>query len=93
MFFLAINRAKPGVEPEAIGEIIPAHIAWVKNRIAEGTVIQTGKWGNFGGISIVKAESEEEARRILAQDPIVQSGLFSIEIGRFYPDVTTATYE
>jgi uncharacterized protein YciI len=93
MFFLAINRAKPGVEPEALGEVIPAHIGWVKSRIAEGKVIQTGKWGDLGGISVVKADSEEEARRILAEDPIVQSGLFSIEMGRFFPDVTTATYE
>lgn len=93
MLFLAVNRAKPGVEPEAIDEIIPAHVAWVKNLIAEGVVIQAGRWGDLNGISIVKADSEKRAWEILGQDPIVQSALFSIEIGRFFPDVTTVTFE
>ena len=92
MFFLAINRAKPDARTEAIGEVIPAHIDWIKRSIAGGALVQAGKWGEGGGVLVVRAASQEEARAVIGEDPILKSGLFDVEIAQFAPDVEAPRY-
>lgn len=93
MYFLAVNKARPHADPKRIGEIVPDHIAWVKERTAAGEVALAGKWGESGGIVIVRAGTDADARAIAMGDPLARSGLFSVEIDRFYPDVKSPRFE
>ena len=92
MYFLAINRAKPDTNPESLSDVIPHHIAWVKERLSTGELLQAGKWGPAGGMCILAATDVEEARSLVSSDPLVESGLFSVEIGEFWPDAHTVQY-
>jgi len=87
MYYMAINKFKKGVEKEAIGRVIPGHIAWIKEMISGGTMVQAGKWGPDAGMSIIKAESLEEAEALILKDPLVSSGLVNHELGEFHPEV------
>ena len=92
MYFLAINRLRPGADTQSLGEVVPRHVAWVKQRIAVGDLHQAGKWGQGAGAWILEADDEQAAREILSRDPIVESGLFTLEIGQFWPDAQSVTY-
>ncbi len=85
MYFLAVNKVKQNVEPAKIGAVIPPHVQWLKECVAEGTVVQAGKWGDSGGISIVRADSLTDAMEILKNDPLVQSGLITFETAELHP--------
>src|SRR3990172_4456172 len=87
MYFLAINKIKKGTDPAEIGKTIPPHIQWTKKQIAEGRIAQAGKWGDSGGMAIVRSESLVETERLLAEDPLIQAGLVTYEVARLYPDV------
>lgn len=90
MYFLAINRIKKDADPAEIGRIIPQHIAWIREQIAASRIAQAGKWGESGGMSIVRARELPEARNILHDDPLARSGLATFEIAPFYPAVEIA---
>ena len=90
MFFMAVNKFKPSSPVEEIEKIIPSHIQWVKNKIGEGKIVQAGKWGDDGGMAIFKAETIDEATGLVNEDPLVQSGLITFELNKFYPDVEIA---
>ncbi len=92
MFYLAINQARPDADFSKIGVVIPAHIKWVNERLADGHLLQAGKWGNGKGIWVLKAESREEAIEFLSDDPILRSGLFDVEINQFLPDAMAVNY-
>ena len=87
MYFMSVNRIKPDADRARIGEIIPPHIAWLNERIAEGSVLQSGKWGDIGGMVIIRASDLAEADRLLQNDPLVRSGLITWELAPFYPQV------
>jgi uncharacterized protein YciI len=87
MYFLSINKIKFDADRIQIAKVIPLHIQWTKKMISEKRIIQSGKWGDFGGMAIIKAESIAEAENILGEDPLVQSGLITVETGQLYPDV------
>jgi hypothetical protein len=54
MHVLTANGLKPGVDPETPGKAIPPRLKRLKERIAEGRVVQAGKWGDIGGMVILK---------------------------------------
>ncbi len=87
MYFMTINKFKPDVNSNEIGKGIPLHIAWIKERISRGEIVQAGKWGNSGGMAILMAKDISEAERILSSDPLIKSGLIIFELAQFYPDV------
>jgi uncharacterized protein YciI len=87
MYFLSINKIKLDADRTQIAKVIPLHIQWTKKMTVEKRIIQTGKWGDFGGMAIIKAESIAEAEKILGEDPLVQSGLIAVETAQLYPDV------
>ena len=93
MYFLVVNRAKPDADSKAIAEVIPAHTSWVARKIAAGKIVQAGKWGETGGIVIIRAADAREAQTLIDEDPIARSDLFTIETGRFYPDVESARFD
>lgn len=87
MYFMTINKITPEAGPEELGRVIPKHIQWIKGLIREGKIAQAGKWGDSGGMAILKAENMEEAGTLLSEDPPVKSGLITFELAPFYPDV------
>lgn len=87
MYFLAINKIKQDADPAAVGRIVPLHIEWTKNQIAKAKIVQAGKWGDREGMAIIRADDMAEARIILDEDPLVQSGLISFELAPLYPQV------
>lgn len=87
MYFLSVNRIKIDANPEDISKAIPLHIQWVKEMISKGSIVQAGKWGETGGISIIHADSISEAKEIIDSDPLLMSGLATFETEKFHPDV------
>ena len=89
MYFMSINKFKPGAEPALINKTIPLHREWAKKQLAAGVLVQAGKWGDSGWMIIVKAETREEADSVVNQDPLVQSGLITFETAQLHPAVVS----
>jgi uncharacterized protein YciI len=73
-----------------LDELLEPHLRWTIAAERRGELFASGPFvadgvppGKLGGMSIVRAGSEEEARSILAADPFVASGVFSIELRRW----------
>ncbi|MBE9190430.1 hypothetical protein IQ230_08670 [Gloeocapsopsis crepidinum LEGE 06123] len=63
------------VEKPEFDQHIPAHKAYVKELIANGHQARSGYWAQRGGgMMIFQAESLEEAKAIVAKDPLIQNG-------------------
>ncbi len=52
-----------------------------------GVLVQAGKWGDNGGMIVVKAESREEVDRVVNQDPLVLADLITFETAELHPAV------
>ena len=87
MYFMSINKFKSGVDTTLINKTIPLHREWAKKLLAAGILVQAGKWGDSGGMIIVKAQTREEADTVVNQDPLVQAGLITFETARLHPAV------
>lgn len=56
-------------------QYVPAHKAFVQDLIAKGHQAKSGYWGEFGGgMLLFQAASIDEAKAIVAQDPLVKNG-------------------
>ena len=71
-------------------ELLEAHLHWAVAAERRGELFASGPFvaeggtpGALGGMSIVRAASEDEARAILAGDPFVAEGVFAIEVRRW----------
>ena len=87
MYFLSINKIRQDVNPAEVGAAIASHIAWTRQELAAGRLAQAGKWGEAGGMAIVRAGDIGEAERIVGRDPLVAAGLVDCETAPLYPDV------
>ena len=87
MYFMSINKIKPGAEPEQLNKTISLHREWAKKQLAVGILVQAGKWGDRGGMIIVKVESREEADRVVNQDPLALAGLITFETAELHAAV------
>jgi uncharacterized protein len=64
--------------------IMGAHFRYLQHLLEEGRLVLAGpSLGPVFGISIFEAETEEEARRIVANDPAVSSGLQTAELSPY----------
>jgi uncharacterized protein YciI len=62
------------VEKPEFDKHVSAHKAYVQGLIAKGHEARTGYWAERGGgMLLFKAQSLEEAKAIVAQDPLVQN--------------------
>ncbi|HYA85826.1 MAG TPA: hypothetical protein VEI57_02020 [Nitrospirota bacterium] len=59
---LVNNKFKQDGDRTQITRVIPVHREWTKQLLAEGILVQTGKWG---GMIIMRAESMSEAEKIV----------------------------
>jgi uncharacterized protein YciI len=87
VYFMSINKFKPGGDRAQINKVIHLHREWAKKQLAAGVLVQAGKWGDNGGMIVVKAESREEADRIVNEDPLVEADLITFETAQLYPAV------
>ena len=85
MYFMSINKFKPGADRALISKAIPAHREWAKKQLAAGVLVQAGKWGDHGGMIVIKAGTREEADRVVDQDPLVEEGLITFETAQLHP--------
>ena len=85
MYFMSINKIKPDADRALVNKIIPEHREWAKQQLAAGKLVQAGKWGDRGGMIVVKAGSMAEAEKIVNQDPFVQAGLIMFETAELHP--------
>jgi uncharacterized protein YciI len=69
------------VDKPTFDRSVPAHKAYVQCLIAKGHQARTGYWAEFGGGMLVfQADSLEEAKAIVAQDPLIQNGCVEYEL-------------
>jgi uncharacterized protein YciI len=60
---------------------VSAHKEFVRDLIAKGHKAQTGYWAEFGGgMLLFEAASLEEAKEIVARDPLIQNGCVEFEL-------------
>jgi len=85
MYYLTVSKTIEGTDIEKVKSVIPEHIKWVREQIDNGTIKQSGKWGESGGITIIQADSIAEVEDIIKKDPL--KDLTSYEIKQFFPDV------
>jgi uncharacterized protein YciI len=61
--------------------VIERHFEYLKNKLADGSLIMAGRTENRSfGIAVIAADSEGMAKEIMANDPAVKEGLFSGEL-------------
>jgi uncharacterized protein YciI len=69
------------VDKTTFDRFVPDHKAYVKELIANGHAAKTGYWGDYGGgMLLFQASTLEEARSIVAGDPLVKSGCVDYEL-------------
>jgi uncharacterized protein YciI len=70
--------------------LLEAHLQWAIAAERRGELFASGPFvaegaapGSLGGMTIVRAASHDEARRILEQDPFVREGVVSIDLRKW----------
>ena len=84
---MSINKIKAGADSALINKTLPLHRQWAKDQLAAGVLVQAGKWGDMGGMIVIKAETREEADKVVNQDPLVQAGLITFETAQLHAAV------
>ena len=63
------------VDKPTFDQHVPAHKAYVQDLIGKGHEARTGYWKERGGgMLLFKADSIDEAKAIVAEDPLVKNG-------------------
>ncbi len=83
-YFLSINHIKKDIDTATLNDVIVRHRQWAKEMLAAGVLAQAGKWGDHGGMVVVRAATREEADRIVNEDPLVQAGIVTFETGELH---------
>lgn len=69
------------VNKKTFDQYVTAHKNYVRQLIAQGHQAKTGYWGEFGGgMLIFKANSLEEAKSIVEQDPLIVNHCVTYEL-------------
>ncbi len=78
-WFVKIEEGR--VDKPTFDQHVPAHRAYVQELIAKGHRARSGYWaGRGGGMMLFEAESMDEAKAIVAQDPLVQNGCVNYQL-------------
>lgn len=69
------------VNKATFDQYVPAHKDYVRHLIAQGHKAKTGYWGELGGgMLIFEAKSLQEAKKIVAQDPLIINNCVDYEL-------------
>ncbi|MGD1871438.1 MAG: YciI family protein [Mastigocoleus sp.] len=78
-WFVKIESGK--VEKSTFDQYVPAHKAYVQKLIDNGYQAKSGYWERRGGgMMLFEAASMEEAKAIIAQDPLIQNNCVDYDI-------------
>jgi len=80
-----VKIEKGVVDKPTFDQYVPAHLAFVKDLIAAGHQAKTGYWQERGGgMLLFWADSLEEAKTIVEQDPLICNGCVSYELHEWH---------
>lgn len=69
------------VDKPTFDQHVPAHKAYVQDLIEKGHQARSGYWAQRGGgMLLFEAASMDEAKTIVAQDPLVQNGCVNYQL-------------
>jgi uncharacterized protein YciI len=69
------------VDKATFDRYVPDHKAYVQELIAKGHKAKTGYWHRRGGgMLLFEAESMEQARSLVAEDPLVKNGCVKYDV-------------
>ena len=69
------------VDKKTFDKYVPAHKEYVRELIEKGHKAKTGYWGEYGGgMLIFEASSLEEAKEIVACDPLIKNDCVKYEL-------------
>lgn len=69
------------VDKATFDRYVPAHRRYVRDLITRGHQAKTGYWAEYGGgMLLFEADSLEEAREIVANDPLVLNQCVQYEL-------------
>jgi uncharacterized protein YciI len=97
MRYVVLFKEGPNWNPDRSlydqGEPIAGHLAAMKQRFDEGSLLLGGPLENGGGLAIFEVADERAALDLLAADPAVEAGIVGYTLQRLIPyfDVINAT--
>lgn len=69
------------VDKSTFDQFVSAHKDYVQNLVARGHQAKTGYWRERGGgMMVFQAANLEEAKAIVAQDPLIQHGCVEYQL-------------
>lgn len=69
------------VDKATFDQYVSAHIAYVKELIAQGHEAKSGYWAEYGGgMLLFRADSLDAAKAIVAADPLIQHQCVDYEL-------------
>ncbi|MEL6385431.1 MAG: YciI family protein [Cyanobacteria bacterium J06626_18] len=69
------------VDKATFDQSVPAHRDYVKDLVAKGHQATTGYWAEYGGgMLLFQAQSLDEAKQIVAADPLIRNGCVEYEL-------------
>lgn len=78
-WFVKLEEGK--VEKSIFDQYVNAHKDYVRDLIAKGHKAKTGYWAQQGGgMMVFEAASMDEAKTIIAADPLIQNGCVNYKI-------------
>ncbi|MBD2138118.1 hypothetical protein H6F32_11070 [Anabaena sp. FACHB-1237] len=78
-WFVKIEAGR--VDKATFDQYVPAHKAYVQDLIAQGHKAKTGYWAvKGGGMMLFEATSMDEAKKIVAADPLIYNGCVNYEL-------------
>ncbi len=78
-WFVKIEEGK--VDQSSFDQHVSAHKAYVKELIVKGHKAKTGYWAQLGGgMMIFEAASMDEAKAIIAADPLIKNGCVNYKL-------------
>ncbi|QJB55270.1 YciI family protein [Pseudodesulfovibrio sp. zrk46] len=79
---------------EAVDACLERHIAFLEKYYASGNFIVSGRKNpRIGGVILCRAESIEEVRAIIAEDPFHQEGVADYDVMEFQPTKCAEGFE
>lgn len=69
------------VDKPTFDQYVPAHVAYVKDLVQRGHQAKSGYWAELGGgMLLFQAESMDEAKAIVAADPLIKHHCVEYEL-------------
>jgi len=86
---LYVGIRKPS-DLSRVPELLEEHLRWAIAAEQRGEIFASGPFvedgaapGASGGLSVLRAGSVEEARQILAGDPFIREGVFTVDVKKW----------